>query len=225
MVLEDYGEMMFLQTVLKKIGFDVDAIQNPRSFEEHLLRMNPDLLLMTAHGKKVHGLQLAKTTKKVRGLPYIILLHNAGAIEEDIAVNRWLPSPTGAVMLLDAIADVCGLNKQILQEKFQRLKLTEAEAEKARVLKPNEETGPSLDRGAGDGHFGVLANSTMSDADRKSRYQKFLSNQSMPTEHGYSVKQVQEQVKALRKDENAAELEDLERERRLFVEHLFKKKA
>lgn len=224
MVLEDYGELMFLQTVLKKLGFDVDAIQNPRSYQDHLLRMNPDLLLMTAYGKKVQGLQLAKATKKVRGLPHILLLRSSGQPEDkDIAVDRWLQSPVSATLMIDSIAELCGLNNQVLQEKFQKLKLTEVEAEQARVLKMQEVAGPSLERGQDTGNFGMLKDSSLSSTDRRSRYQKFLA-EPMPEKHGFAVKQVQDQIKALRKEESASDLEDLERERKAFVEHLFRKK-
>ena len=225
MVLEDYGELMFLQTVLKKIGFDVDAIQNPRSFQDSLLRMNPDILIMTAFGKRVKGLELAKATKKVRDLPKILLLATSEqGREEDIAVNAWLESPLGAVMMLDTIADLCGLSKQVLQEKFHKLKLTEIEQERARVLHVADDGGPSLERSETTRNFGVMQGSTLSSEDRKSRYAKFLTEPA-PDKHGFAVKQVQEQVKALRREESSSNTEDLERERKAFVEHLFKKKA
>src|SRR3954467_784956 len=87
MVLEDYGELMFLQTVLKKIGFDVDAIQNARSFSDSVLRMNPDILVMTGHGKRVKGLELSRSLRRVRGLPHTILIHAPGTpAEQDTSV-------------------------------------------------------------------------------------------------------------------------------------------
>ncbi|MBX3021929.1 MAG: hypothetical protein KF799_09660 [Bdellovibrionales bacterium] len=225
MVLEDYGELMFLQTVLKKMGFDVDAIQNPRSFQDSLLRMNPDVLVMTAHGKRVKGIELVKTIKKLRGLPRVLLLKNAGhPPEEEPDVDMWKDSPLGAQDLLNALADLCTLDKNILQEKFGKLQMQETVEEEARVLKINEVTGGSLDKGDNAGNFGSLKASTMDAAERKSRYDKFV-NADKPASHGFSVKQVQDQIKALRRDENPEDLEDLERERRAFVEHLFKKKA
>jgi hypothetical protein len=69
-----------------------------------------------------------------------------------------------------------------------------------------------------------LPPSTMPEAERKERYKKFLQ-EPPPKEHSFATKSVIEQVKALRREENVAGLADLERERKLFVEHLFKKKA
>jgi hypothetical protein len=225
MVLEDYGELMFLQTVLKKIGFDVDAIQNPRGFNDSLLRMNPDILVMTAFGKRVKGLELSRGVKKVRDLPHIVLLRSSGQeAEEDPGIDRWLEAPVGALSLLDCIADLSHLNKNVLQEKFQKLHLQEVEEEQARILKINEIAEPVLNREGGSGNFGVLKESTMTSDERKQRYAGFLSSEA-PPKHGFTVKQVQEQIKDLRRQEDGERLADLERERRAFVEHLFKKKA
>jgi hypothetical protein len=72
------------------------------------------------------------------------------------------------------------------------------------------------------GNFEPLAVSTLSSDARKERYKKFLQAE-VPAEVGFAVKQVQEQVKELRKDENPEDLAELERQRKAFVEQLFKK--
>lgn len=255
LVLEDYGELMFLQTVLKKIGFDVDAIQNPRSFADSVLRMNPDLLVMTAYGKRVNGLDLNKNLRRQRGTPHTILLRSPGMMHEpDPLVAGWLDSPVAAALLLDMIGDVCGLNKQILQEKLKRLNVHEHIDEKGeRQLVPlSENDEPVMEKRTVSGNFnetdemifakgevppkawkspsplekssGTLAASTMPSQERAQRYQKFLQEQK-PAQKGFTVKDVQDKVRELRKHENPENMADLERERKLFVEHLFKKKA
>jgi|GEM_PF-1288303 len=227
MVLEDYGELMFLQTVLKKIGFDVDAIQNPRQFQDSLLTMNPDVLVMTANGKKVKGLEMSRTVKRVRDLPKIILIRSGSlAHEEDLNVDVWLDSPVGAMPLLNAIGDICGLNKEVLADKFVKLRLQEVSDNEARVLTLDVDplTQEEMERPSkGAGNFEVLQDSTLSSADRQERYKKFLTAE-VPVQVGFSVKQVADQVKSLRRDENPEELAELERQRKAFVEHLFKKK-
>ena len=107
LVLEDYGELMFLQTVLKKIGFDVDSIQNPRMFADSMLSLNPDVLVMTAYGKRIRGVEMVAGIKKNRGLPKIILIRSATLskdIYKELDVDVWLDSPVAAPNLLDAIA-------------------------------------------------------------------------------------------------------------------------
>jgi hypothetical protein len=225
MVLEDYGELMFLQTVLKKLGFDVDSIQNPRGFSDHVLSMNPDVLVMTSLGKKVNGIDLCKSLRRVRGVPRVILLRPPNTAEDPtINADAWLESPVPALSLLNSIADLCGLNKQVLAEKFQKLRMQEIEAEKERVLKVIEGEDATLERkGDSQGGFGTLQSSTMPQSERNERYKKFLA-EPPPKEHGFATKTVVEQVKNLRRDETSADLADLERERKLFVDHLFRKK-
>lgn len=231
MVLEDYGELMFLQTVLKKIGFDVDGIQNPRIFSDSVLTMNPDVVVMTAHGKRVKGLDLSRGLRRVRGLPHTVLIRAAGsAVEADHSVAGWLESPVTAANLLDMIADVAGLNKQVLQEKLSKFSLKEIEEEKIRTLKTNMPPEAVMEKVAGHGgNFGggatesTLKSSTMPANERQDRYAKFLK-EAPPKEHGFAVKEVAEQVRNLRKLEATTDLADLERERKAFVEHLFNKK-
>jgi hypothetical protein len=226
MVLEDYGELMFLQTVLKKIGFDVDAIQNPRGFQSSLLRMNPDVLVMTAFGKRIHGLELNKGVRRHGGVPRTILLRSPGVVHIDETVAAWVDTPVAALELLNTIADVCNLNKQLYQDKFQKLQLREIE-QATRQLHPladgsdetfrersNEEEGPLVPSD--------LRTSTMPLQERRERYQKFLNAQ-RPEQAGFSVKDVQDKVRELRKSEDPADREELERQRKEFVRHLFKK--
>lgn len=227
MVLEDYGELMFLQTVLKKIGFDVDAIQNPRSFQDSVLRMNPDVLVMTANGKRVKGHELSSGVKRTRGLPHVILIRTSGSPEvPDPNVGGWLTSPVGALNLLNMIGDLCGLNKDVLAEKFGKLRLQEqASEQEARVLSLDEKEVEQLKIAEeSSGNFRAFQDTTASAAARKERYKKAL-DQERPAHIGFSVKQVQDQVKNLRRDENSDDLAELERQRKAFVEELFKKKT
>jgi hypothetical protein len=71
---------------------------------------------------------------------------------------------------------------------------------------------------------GALQASLVAPQDRRDRYKKFLQGQ-IPEQKGFSVKEVQDKVRELRKEEDPESLADLERERKAFVEHLFKKKA
>lgn len=229
MVLEDYGELMFLQTVLKKIGFDVDAIQNPRQLQDSMLAMNPDMLVMTANGKKIKGVELKQSVNRIRGLPHIVLIRSHGTIEREAeqGVDAWLDSPVGAMNLLNVIGDLAGLNKEVLADKFVKLRLQEPSADPTRVLRSDGQPGEASEMGKADapsGNFSTLNSSTISPQERKLRYMKFLTAE-VPIQEGFSAKQVKDQVKDLRAQENPESLADLERERREFVNHLFRKKG
>lgn len=146
LVVDDYGELLFLQTLLKKLGFDVDGIQNERSFEESFLALNPDVVIASAKGKKVDGLELAENVRKVRGLPKMILLA-AGPMLDRLQtlqlpnVDGILESPVSAMRLLGMVAKHGGLDQAVLLEKYRKLKATlspEREAD-LQILKRDEE--------------------------------------------------------------------------------------
>jgi hypothetical protein len=240
MILEDYAELMFLQTVLKKIGFDVEGLQNPALMDASILRLNPDLLIMTAHGKRVNGVHLSRMVKRLKGLPHIILMRaQGGPIDPDPNIEGWVESPVVFPVLLRAISDVCELDYAALDEKFGKLKAKEIEEEKARILSQPSNNEAILDRSTGSsGEFQPAAPApgpnvfnrmkpTTVDADqRKARYDQFLSehkgenNLEGPL---FNRKKVHEQVEALRKAQSAT-ADELDKERRAFVEQLFKKK-
>lgn len=228
LVLEDYGELMFLQTVLKKIGFDVDSTQNPRKISDSLLSLNPDVVVMTAAGKRIRGLDVVPGIKRNRGIPRVILIRTGAMgpdVPQDLQVEAWLDSPVAAPDLLDKIAELNGLNKQILQEKLLKLRINDEDSE-VRVLKITGEGSSEPTMGRSEqpvDNWGALKASSLSSSDRQSRYRKIISETQI--EHkGFVLKDVQAQVRQLRQEETETDVADLERQRRAFVEHLFKKK-
>ncbi len=237
MVLEDYGELMFLQTVLKKIGFDVDSTQNTRMVGDALLSLNPEVVVMTAAGKRIRGLDIAGTIKKIRGFPKIILIRSTSLTFDPTsnpAVDGWLDSPVGAPDLLAKIAELAGLDNQSLQDKLLKLRVQDGDdgTEGVRIFKSDPEkpdifvppSAPPHTEAQREPGFGILKGSTLTPEARSEKYKKYIE-QPKPPHDGFALKDVQEQIKELRRQEEEADLEELERQRRAFVEHLFKKKV
>src|SRR5262249_39052669 len=84
--------------------------------------------------------------KRKRGIPHTVLLRAASAPDDiDSSVEGWLVSPVAAIDLISMIGDLCGLNKQVLFDKFSKLKLKEIEHEKARILKLGDHQGQSFE--------------------------------------------------------------------------------
>src|SRR5580700_5245585 len=74
LVLEDYGELVFLQILLSKLGFDVGTVKNPKAMQDSMAKLNPDVVFLTAKGKRVNGTELSAQIKRVQGRPKIVLL-------------------------------------------------------------------------------------------------------------------------------------------------------
>lgn len=126
LVIDDYNELIYLQTILRKIGFDVEGLQNVKKYSELSLGFNPQVLIASAFGKKVNGLEFASTLHRVRGLPKIILLQTPEqpVPKPDIAalnIDLVLDSPVNPTALITGLASVANVDEAALHEKFKRL--------------------------------------------------------------------------------------------------------
>ncbi|MCB9026602.1 MAG: hypothetical protein H6625_09820 [Bdellovibrionaceae bacterium] len=110
LVIDDYNEMIYLQTLLKKLGFDVDSLSNTRKFADTLLGFNPKIVIITAHGKKINGLELTSSIVRRNGLPRIFLIKNQGQVFgngelSDEKIDRILESPVNFLNLVKCICE------------------------------------------------------------------------------------------------------------------------
>jgi response regulator RpfG family c-di-GMP phosphodiesterase len=126
LVLDDYNKLIYLQTILRKIGVDVEGLQNVKKYEELSLGFNPQVLIISAFGKKVNGLEFIKNLHRVRGLPKIIVLTTADrsltkAEAEQASVDHVLSSPVNPKNLIMAISQMGNVDGQILLDKFEKL--------------------------------------------------------------------------------------------------------
>lgn len=56
LVVEDYSQLVLIEGTLKKIGMDVLGLKTEHSLENHLMTFSPDLIFLTAFGKKSEGI-------------------------------------------------------------------------------------------------------------------------------------------------------------------------
>src|SRR5262249_36377694 len=129
LALDDYSELVFNQTMLKKMGFDVVGVQTPHAVSENLLSFGPQVLVVSAHGKKINGIHLTQTIRRPRGFPKIFLVfhsHQASSAErkeaEGAVYEVALESPIDPKVLLQNIAEHTNLDAKQLLEKFEKVK-------------------------------------------------------------------------------------------------------
>ena len=127
LVIDDYNELIYIQTLLKKLGFDVEGLQNAKKYADVSLGFNPHVLVTTCRGSKVDGLFLTKDITKNRGLPKIIGLKASGqtfANEEllEAGIDILIESPISPKRLIQALAQVVDLDEQALLEKYSKIK-------------------------------------------------------------------------------------------------------
>lgn len=240
LVIDDYQELLFLQTLLKKTGFDVDGTQNPKKFDDFKLSLNPELIIATSKGKSVNGLKLAESIKKVNAKPFFILVvpnRMAGKVRglKLNNVDAMIDSPIDAKKLLATIAKVASLDPDQLIEKYHRIVMQlDADNESDMQVLKSQADSFNEEKQVVSGDVSLsssesvknlshpLEPSSIDDAERSIRMQKAIEALKDPSCDGFSRLAVEKYNKKIRIEERDLEIEDLEEERQAFVRTMFK---
>lgn len=231
LVIEDYGEMIFLQTLLKKLGFNVEGIQSGKALERTMLSFYPEILIMTAHGRRISGVKVAKELKKIDHQPCILLLAAAGQLEDLRGqsldqVDDLLESPVNTQDLLKSLARFSKIDPDFLMQKYKSMKRRQEDQEiDLNLLRTDSEQI----EGVSSSHWQNLKennttfdlSSTLPDSERKQRFAQALSQIEKPMHNGFAKEKVRLYHKKIREQENPQQLQKLEEERQSFVKTLF----
>lgn len=137
LVYEDYSEMMTIQSVLKKVGFDSVAISSEFSLSQQILSFNPDIVIGYGKGPKVSTVGVGRRLKEMpRWSGKAILIFPAGAKPDpkDLVKMRMdmaLEAPLEVTRLLQVLAHLTGANPQDLVERMMKAVAQEAAAQSA----------------------------------------------------------------------------------------------
>lgn len=228
--MDDYSELVYMETLFKKMGFDAQGVQTARAFEDSLLSMNPEACIMTARGKRVQGLDVAENLTRKRGTPKIIMFAPRGLIEKLRSdnvpfVDAWVETPPIVQVLLTALATTTGMDPVPLLEKYKKIRMQMPDVQ---GYKPSpdpvsqDSTTITVEDHQQMGEDGaVTISSTMSEHDRKERYKSALSKLEKPTVNGFARDKVERWTKLIRREEKIDLLKELEAERSSFVKALF----
>lgn len=220
LILEDYNELVFVETVLKKLGFDALGLQSESQIHDKILGFSPHLIISEGVGRKINGLTVSHKTKRVRGLPkFVLVLNPQDHIEasdlERLQIDYTFFRPLHPPVLIDGIAKVLGLDADGLQQKLKKLGLFQEPAKERFQIVGNREGAPGFETN--------VRNTTISPEERDLRFRKSLSELPEPEVNGLDRRKVQEQTKEFRIRENDPEIHAIDDERQAFVRALFKK--
>jgi response regulator RpfG family c-di-GMP phosphodiesterase len=150
LVIDDYNELIYLQTLLKKLGFDVEGLQNQKKYADLSLGFNPQIVITTARGKKVDGLKLAQSIHKRRGLPKIVALRTGDQTfyENEFAeagVDQVLDSPINPKKLILSLSTLGDIDEAQLMEKYSKIKGLVAPGASDAIFVTYDENGQPVD--------------------------------------------------------------------------------
>ncbi len=194
LVTDDYNEMIFIQSVLKKTGFDVDALMGERGFATAYLTFHPEIVLFSLRSSN-YGMDLLKNVKQK---PKAIVFVPQNKIDSQTDLDQadyLLPSPINVQDLLKSIAQLGNLPFEPILEKYNRIRSTLTQS-------------------------GSIATEGSA---REQRMQAAIKNLEPSPHQNFGAKFVRDVVKQVRKEETTENVEELDEDRRNFVRKLFKR--
>lgn len=126
LVFEDYGELMALDSSLKRVGFDVLGISSEYSMADQILSFNPDLVIGSGSAGKVTSLGVGKRLKDMsRWTGKVVLLFPANfkPAPQDllkIRVDMILESPVPPLRMVQVLAKLLGHDEAVLLERLNK---------------------------------------------------------------------------------------------------------
>lgn len=133
MVYEDYAELMTIESLLKKVGFDVIGLTSEYSVSEQVLAFNPDLVVGCGReGSKVGSIAVGKRLKEMprwQGKVVLVFPAKFKPNPQDLIrlrVDMILESPVAPDRLVQVVGKLLGQDEAALLEKLG--KNTQAES-------------------------------------------------------------------------------------------------
>lgn len=123
---EDYSEMMTIQSVLKKVGFDVLTISSEFSLSQQILSFNPDIVVGYGRGPKVATVGVGRRMKEMpRWLGRVVLIFPAGAKPDPadlarIRMDMALEAPLEVTRLIQVLANLTNQDPRLLVERMMK---------------------------------------------------------------------------------------------------------
>ncbi len=126
LLIDEYVELTFLETLLKKIGFDATGSQALSSVEEKTLELLPDLLILSDFVKQTSTKESLEKIKKIRPQTKVLLLRRSFSdnLDHELKfIDLTLKSPVEPKEFLKHVCGILDVNTEAVLEKYTRLGL------------------------------------------------------------------------------------------------------
>lgn len=116
--------MLTIQSVLKKVGFDVLTTSNEFTLSQQVLSHNPDIIIGYGRGPKLSTVGVGKRLREMTRWNGRVILIFAAGVKTDPAdlvklrMDMALEAPLEITRLLQVLANYTGLDARVLVEKM-----------------------------------------------------------------------------------------------------------
>lgn len=194
LVIDDFNELVGLETLFRRLGFDVLSIGRESLVVETVLGFPPDLAIATGRGRNVDGLNLAPKLRYGSTQPkLVVLLPNRGddKFSQDpgllyAEVDAVIETPFEPRSALKVVSRLLGLPAEPLLEKYSKIVSARLfEPDELKIIKHQEASLPLI-HVTGTGGSDKPARTGIDDGGtalikivsaREQRYQKFLEQE------------------------------------------------
>ena len=246
LVLEDYNEILYLQTLLKKIGLDVLAVNNQKKYFDASLGFSPNVVVASAKQKNVDAIALGWQLKAQGNMQLkLIALRglNVSITEEEVSsagIDSVIDSPVNIKKFVTVISELCQVSPQKYIEKLDRLSSTDesgqedggarysSEDDQNNIIKVKgyEEQEEIVEVKGGSSEKRISKYGNIGDKEKEKRAERlnaYLKNMDKPKGQFFSRDTIIKENKKIRKSESKESLA-ADAERKKFVDALFKNK-
>lgn len=237
LLLEDYNELLFTETILKKVGFDVESSKNHLNLVEILLGFNPEVLVVPGNGRRIHLAEVLQQVRKQRRQPEIFVIGENELVLQDGAIAKVLTHPLNPKELLTSLAEHSGLDSESLLDKYKRaqaetretVQFQSAAAIESELIKIKESSSGNIGKVPLDDRNDDQKNeikiqlqaTTVSSEQREERFKKALIDVNTKSIPLFDKERIKEEKKVLRMNEHQDERSiKLEAERKEFLKTL-----
>ncbi|MCC6276877.1 MAG: hypothetical protein IT289_03050 [Oligoflexia bacterium] len=220
--IEDYNELLFLEGLLKKLGFDIESIRNEAALSEKVIGFSPDVVIATGDGNKVQGQRVSKKVKKKDSGPKLILLFPRLKLRNQNLLSQYtadaaVETPLNPRSIINSVCQVAGIDVDLITQKFEKLSISkDGQNDPMQIIQGKTKTpekrtdGPPLP-------------SEEENSIRMKHYKELLKNAPQSHVNGFPHNRVADETAEIRKWANHNDVKQIDEERKAFVRALFKK--
>lgn len=146
-LLEEYNELVFLEALLKKLGFDTLGLQKTVLLERKLLGFSPQLVITQVRGRRWSGAKilrpLRENARKLNPQCKIVGLSRGGdslSAEDQEFYDGFAQSPIAPQSFLEVIAKVLGREEGPLLAKYAALSNYRSQEESSPARRSRSQT-------------------------------------------------------------------------------------
>ena len=148
LVIDDFADLVGLESLLKRVGFDVLSVNREAALADALLGFFPDLLISAWKSRGIDGLRVAARVKRAGStaprVAFLVSRDQSPALLEDVRsrVDAVLEAPLEPHTTLAIVAHLLKLDADLLIEKFDRLHRSSGSDDGANLFHLKERSGP-----------------------------------------------------------------------------------